>query len=127
MKVICLIQKNATKRVLYSKVRNNTCSILALIYKRMYVVIDVEHIILISRGPVKAVLGDVSKWIPMSSDRVQAMSSSTSGIVVSLTGTWDENVPIYYLVDNEIRMTNCSVKQSGQCVLTTEEGVRKGN
>ena len=110
-----------------SKVRNKTCSILAFIYKRMYVVIDVEHIILVSRGPVKAVLGDVSKWIPMSSDRVQAISSSTSGIVVSLTGTSDENVPIYYLVDNEIRMTNCSVKQSGKCVLTTEEGVRKGN
>ena len=110
-----------------SKVRNNTCSIPAFIYKRMYEVIDVEHIILVSRGPVKAVLGDASKWIPMSSDRVQAISSSPSGIVVSLTGTWDENVPIYYLVDNEIRMTNCSVKQSGQCVLTTEEGVRKGN
>lgn len=79
------------------------------------------YIILITfSAPVQAVLGDISKWVPMSSDRVRDLTYGRTDIVATLDGPAEETVSMYFLVNNEVKQSDCSLK-SPDCILYAGE------
>ena len=59
---------------------------------------------------MQVVLGDVSKWIPMSSDRVVGLRIENTGIDIILAGHVEETVTMAYLLDGEIKYQQCELK-----------------
>ena len=71
-------------------------------------------------SPVQAVLGDVSKWVPMSSDRVLELNYGQTEIVATLTGHMDETVTMSVLIDGVVMEADCSLISSN-CVLYADQ------
>lgn len=74
---------------------------------------------------MQTVLGDVSKWVPMSSDRFLELQVTQTDATVILNGTVKETVSVYFLADNEVRQTDCDLI-SPNCVLSINRDTKKG-
>lgn len=80
---------------------------------------------LINSGPVQAVLGDISKWVPMSSDRFVDLVVKETSVVATLGGAAEEIVTVYFLINDTIKQADCSLS-TPECLLFVDNEQKQG-
>lgn len=64
------------------------------------------------------IYGEVSKWVPMSGQRVRNMEVTETDILLHLHGAVSEQVTISWTVDNSWQEKTCTIAQDGSSVLS---------
>ncbi|XP_050403537.2 uncharacterized protein LOC126819480 [Patella vulgata] len=67
---------------------------------------------IIKTSPEIVILGELSKWVPVSPQRVQEINQSDD-IIITITGKQSESVTFSFSVDGVIRSINCVLGSSG--------------
>ncbi|XP_055954459.1 uncharacterized protein LOC126814885 [Patella vulgata] len=70
-------------------------------------------------SPEVVILGELSKWVPVSPQRVQEISQSDD-IIITITGKQSESVTFSFSVDGVIRSINCVLGSSGTAQIHVE-------
>ena len=70
-----------------------------------------------------SVLGDLTKWVPMSGVRVYQLDVADDSVLVEMTGAAYEKVPLWYIVDGTLGMTVCETERFQRVTLSVLDGV----
>lgn len=68
------------------------------------------------------ILGEVDKWVPLSPQRIRAISTG-SDIIMSLAGSPGENLRIAFTENGKLQFVQCTLDSAGTATLRYVSGV----
>ncbi|XP_025112844.1 uncharacterized protein LOC112575303 [Pomacea canaliculata] len=77
--------------------------------------------VIIFRGKEVVIMGDMSKWVPMSPERIVRVDATDTAILVSVQGEPYEEVYLSFMVDGRIEGIAEQIKDDGKAVVKYEE------
>ena len=64
----------------------------------------------------------MTKWVPMSSQRTYQVDVADDSVLVEISGAAYEKVPLWYVLDGEVKMAVCETDRFQRVVLSVLTG-----